>query len=208
MITRLVALGQTPRFHGNGFVQLYLGPNTRLHVWVPALPRIPGHNAAIHDHVYSMQSRVLLGTMIQCTYEICDRPSDADAEWMDIHRLSPEARRDPRGEPGFDMVGRLPIRETGRLQIGEGLLYSQARDTLHDSEPGLGGPTATLFRRLPRPDDERNARVCCPVGETPMNAFAPEHQPDEMQLWTAIGLAVQLMRPLALRQIEEALDEC
>jgi len=44
-----------PRFHGVGFVQLYLTKNLRLNVWHPDLPPTV-KNAVFHDHKFDLFS--------------------------------------------------------------------------------------------------------------------------------------------------------
>lgn len=58
------ARGSRPRVHGNGFIQLDLTPQRRLHIWGdPRIPRqvIP---STIHDHTFSFRSVVYVGQLV------------------------------------------------------------------------------------------------------------------------------------------------
>jgi hypothetical protein len=60
--------GTRPRVHGNGFIQLDLSPNVRLHVWGHrAIPR-QTVETPIHNHQFSFTSLVLKGTMVNQKY--------------------------------------------------------------------------------------------------------------------------------------------
>jgi hypothetical protein len=56
--------GENPRVHGNGFIQLDLTLETRLHVWGDS--RIPRQvvPSQIHDHAFSFTSRIVVGQII------------------------------------------------------------------------------------------------------------------------------------------------
>ena len=46
------SLGSEPRLHGNGFIQLDLGDDQRLHIWSPDLPPAQRVSTQIHDHQF------------------------------------------------------------------------------------------------------------------------------------------------------------
>lgn len=54
----LRAVGERPRVHGNGFIQLDVTPRTRLHFWSPEIPR-QKVATPIHDHVFGFVSYVI-----------------------------------------------------------------------------------------------------------------------------------------------------
>lgn len=62
--------GNKPRVHNNGFIQLDVTDDVRLHVWGD--PRIPRQKTytPIHDHVFKLKSRILVGRLINLRYDI------------------------------------------------------------------------------------------------------------------------------------------
>jgi hypothetical protein len=64
--------GVRPRVHGNGFIQVDLTADTRLHVWGDK--RIPRQNVytPIHDHVFGFESTISVFSM-ETTASTCPR---------------------------------------------------------------------------------------------------------------------------------------
>lgn len=58
------------RFHGNGFIQVYLNSVTRLHIWSPKFPATRVKNAQIHDHRFWFRSKVLFGELLHKEYVV------------------------------------------------------------------------------------------------------------------------------------------
>ena len=60
LINELKERGISPRVHGNGFIQVDLTHDTRLHVWGDK--RIPRQNTytPIHDHVFGFKSHLVV----------------------------------------------------------------------------------------------------------------------------------------------------
>jgi len=58
------------RFHGNGFIQVYLNSVTRMHIWSPKFPATRVVNAQIHDHRFWFRSKVLLGELFHKEYTV------------------------------------------------------------------------------------------------------------------------------------------
>ena len=55
--------------HGLGFIQLQLEGGQRLHVWHPSLPRRKCYEESfIHDHRFSFESTVLVGSLVNRVY--------------------------------------------------------------------------------------------------------------------------------------------
>jgi hypothetical protein len=61
--------GIKPRVHGNGFIQLDMARDVRLHVWGD--PRIPRQKTfcQIHDHIFSFDSELIVGQLINIWYD-------------------------------------------------------------------------------------------------------------------------------------------
>lgn len=197
MIDLLRSLGTAPRFHGNGFVQLPLPSGRRLHVWHPMLPPIPGHNATIHNHVWDMQSRVLLGHLLHVTYEMFSAVFHMGQATHDIYEVGEQAP-DTRS-------GRCVCRVTGEYTMAAGSVCVFPEGQWHESHMAYPDTiTATIMEKRAAREDARPL-VACPVGETPTDAFAPEHQPLDLIMWRAVEAATHDMTPSARRELEEAL---
>jgi hypothetical protein len=57
-----------PRVHPNGFIQVDINEAERLHCWHPELPYRQKTYHPIHDHIFSFESRVLAGRLINVRY--------------------------------------------------------------------------------------------------------------------------------------------
>lgn len=66
-IKDLKALG-SPRVHPNGFIQLDLDEQFRLHVWHPDLPYRQETYHPIHDHVFDFTSYIYSGRLVHIVY--------------------------------------------------------------------------------------------------------------------------------------------
>jgi hypothetical protein len=184
-----------PRFHGNGFVQLPLGGSRRLHVWHPSLPPIEGHNATIHNHVWDMQSRVLLGCLTHRTYDVV-RDYYSLRCTHDLYQLGEHRPDVPVG------LCTVALRDEYHMSAGSVYVFGAGRFHESDSE----GLTATLMEKRPGTAYLRSERplVVCPRDEPPVDAFAPDYQPSEYVMWDAIGEALDLMGPESLQQVRDS----
>ena len=169
-----------PRFHGNGFVQLYLDDVNRLHVYHPDLVAVRVANARIHDHRWTFHSKVLIGTLGHQTYDIV--PTDF-GRWSAKEVPGASNKEVPLQEVPNS---RCEIYLTGHYDIVAGSSYVFSRRNFHKSHHS--GITMTFIEK--RCDDGNPARVISPYGEVPDHAFAV--QPPEQDLWTAIKDAFAL----------------
>ena len=165
------------RFHGNGFIQVYLNSHTRLHVWSPAFPATRVQNAQIHDHRFWFCSKVLLGALYHQEYEVY---------------------LDGTGKHGLYQTAEhskvAPLERIGKCSISErGLSIYYAGDEYY-----FGGPdkyhhtfanelTVTLMTKLSSAPDY-NARMVALNDETPDHAF--ENQPDTRALRAELNRAI------------------
>lgn len=180
---RLRQLGNKPRFHGNGFAQLYLNDRQRLHVWDPTLAPLSDHNATIHDHIFDMKSTVLLGTIVHKVYD--EGTFAGDHVGFDRYRVDRELDRLvlDRELVLYGLVG------VYRMNVGSNYYFPHRR--MHDTD-WTGGHAATLMEKTKVWDLE--PWVLCPVGERPKNAFDldPAHAArNEKALWDVIDRAVE-----------------
>lgn len=163
-----------PVVHENGFIQLPLTEYIRLHVWPDGvITRQKTHNP-IHDHRFSFESSVLLGTLRHITYGwIEDAAGPMEVFSVLGGKLVPTSR-----------FGQADV--TSAYMIPAGTSYFFAKGQLHESQ-GIG-LTATLMEKVET--SALTARVLCPRGEPPDNTFDRWQENDEALLWQYIDRAV------------------
>ena len=160
---------QVPRFHGNGFVQLYLTSTTRLHVFHPSLPP-KVHNSLIHDHRWDMYSHVLLGRLTHSTYHLTPMGHMAVYE-------APEASK------AHELVQKgsyYNTEHTGNNVFAAGSEYWLPRHQFHASEASV--LTMTFIEKSNQ--SKRPCRILAPNNETPDHAFG--YTIPETAMWSAI----------------------
>ena len=176
--------GRRPRVHGNGFIQLDLTEETRLHIWGD--PRIPRQQVAtpIHDHVFNFKSTVLVGRLINVRYDVTRR-----LDVVMTHEVyQPEIRE------GEDTI-LMPTRDTVCPFVTGGDLVMAG--TLHPTyymhkqyfhETVATEPSASVIVK-DSPTQAQGARtkprVLVPIGKKPDNEFN-RYAADEDLLWHII----------------------
>lgn len=188
ILERFRALHRPPRFHGNGFTQLYLSPSERLHVWDSRLPPHPGHNATIHTHVWDMASTVLLGSV---THTVYDWEYDTEHGEHEVWQFQDK----PSGEPSAKVrMGQARVWQTTECRMTRHSHYTFRHDVLHQTTSDNDW-AATLMRKIAVPDGPTFPFVVAPIGHTAHDAFSPELRPPTGLLWEVIDMAVALMEP-------------
>ncbi len=189
-IDLLRANGVKPRFHGNGFVQLYMDARTRLHIWTPELPPIREHNATIHTHRYDMESAVLLGTLKHTTYNVEPCLGPFEEATCKVVQLTGASDEKGRKHPGEVLCGRYAHDVRHEYWFPRGSRYTFGTGLFHESDNGHAGMTATLFKKVGE-DAMQYARILL-VGtdEQPTHAFDPKTQPTQKFLWEVIDHVV------------------
>jgi len=167
--------GAVPRFHGNGFIQLQIAPDTRIHLWHADFPMMPNQNAYIHDHVWPLWSRVLLGRLTNRTYRLCSGIA-AQGKGVDAYYVGNDG---PQDTP-YDLDA--PIFKTGEQRLYEGSAYYLPRFALHSSHRMDQNPVMTIMRKGVV-EGNAKATIICPNGEKPYDAFQPETVFPEESLW-------------------------
>lgn len=109
---------EAPRVHPNGFIQLNLDEShdRRLHIWHPEVPS-QGINT-IHDHVFDMDSEVVVGEMVNKTYAWCSNYAhdqfNTHRLWrVDYHPGSFEAVLSPIEDYGFPEIDKIESVKAG-----------------------------------------------------------------------------------------------
>lgn len=197
VIDQMKELGVKPRFHGNGFTQAQLNGTQRLHVFDPNLPPIPDHNATIHDHVFEMESRILLGVVEHVIY---GRWHSGPPQFFDTYRVDRATDTLVRegGKSAYGVIG------WHKMSAGSSYFFGAG----HMHETKAGGYAATLMTKIPVPGadlDNKEPFVLCPVGEVPVDAFDPKWQPEQDEMWSAIYRVLRMLTPTGMGLIDTAL---
>lgn len=177
---RKSAHGPRPRVHGNGFIQLDLRQDQRLHVWWPG--RVPRQKVRtdIHDHIFTFNSRVVVGQLVNVRYALLINREGA------FRVYEPEIRRgeDTVLHPSLALVDAEVVScELKRADEGYGMAPHVFHETIVDR------PTATVIHKFGQtlaenPDGPR-PRVLVPRGQNPDNDFDRYGAP-AAQLWAII----------------------
>ncbi len=165
-------LGIVPRFHGNGFSQIYIGPTTRLHVWHPDLAPIRDHNATIHNHRYDVVSKIHHGAL---EHQVFDAIEDEEGGFQ-INIVQ-------GGGAPMPTVSRVRLKPTGRYTMHAGSVYTFPQPLFHTSDANR--LTVTVFEQV-NDDRSRQPMVISPFGEAPVDAFDPATAPSTEDLWDAL----------------------
>jgi hypothetical protein len=192
-------LSSKPRFHGNGFTQLYLTPQHRLHVWDERLQPLFEHNATIHDHIFDMRSHVLMGEVVHRVYE--EGTFRGDYQAFDRYRVDKE---EDTLKLDREHVCYL---KSGTYRMVGGSSYSFPVRHMHDTE--VYGRAVTLMKKE-QVWPNMEPWILCPVGEKPKDAFAldPMHKARNVdQLWDAIDRALTDISPWATELIAKVIAE-
>lgn len=138
-LEKLKELGNRPRVHGNGFIQLDIDDRRRLHIW--GHPEIPRQltRSPIHDHIFSFKSRCLVGRLANVNYHQHIAP---EGNWC-VH--VPQVRKDedtiliPTQEKCFVVPASVEVIDArGPVQT-----YQMPAYTFH--ETFTDGPAATVI---------------------------------------------------------------
>lgn len=102
----LVNSGEVPRLHPNGFIQLNLNRagTCRLHIWSPNITpdMVQKTRHPIHDHIFDMESTILLGSMENWVYEFIDSGIRREyALFQGVYKTPHESTLEPLGRVGW-----------------------------------------------------------------------------------------------------------
>ena len=185
-LSYMMAAGGEPRVHGNGFIQLDIDEDHRLHVWGD--PRIPRQRVASphHDHMFSFTSTVYRGRMVHVEYRLHSVPEGAYSVWEARMAEGHDTKLVP--VEGAGRVHLIPINTLGILP-GE----SYGFERLHIHESLIPELTVTIMRKhgktLAEGATGRPPRVFLPYGREPDNDFN-RHAYEAQMLWQIIAEAV------------------
>lgn len=196
---RLRRIGKTraPRFHGNGFVQVYLSPRKRLDIWHPDLPAIPTAGG-VHDHRFSFTSTILLGKLQHDIYAVESADTDDPALFrVDCGQPAPGPFTFSTAPPVC--LGGCRATLLGSFTFPRGVSYSFERGKFHETKTPSGLITMTLLTKVDE-DPNHHSRVVRARADGPLgHAFA--HDVSMPRIWRAIEDACAELRKV------ESLDE-
>ena len=173
----LRALGTKPRMHPNGFIQLDLAENKRLHVWPDPPLKTVDVETPMHDHTFSFTSTVLVGALRHKIY----LPFESQEGEYRLYTVYPYRAQD-KETPFVALDGkRYDMRMISELVIRPGETYAFPAFEFHSSHPI--GLTATIIRVDPF-DKTLQARVTCKHDRTPQ--FFKRDAIGEEMLWAEI----------------------
>ncbi len=193
MITRFVEkwmngeykLDADIRLHGNGFIQLDLGNDSRLHIWSDDLPTAQRVNTAIHNHRFSFNSSVLLGTLINKEYRFLTGGAGA------YKLYHPESREGQSTElVATGQLGDFKLRGDNVLQAGEE--YRFRAGDFHETQ--WEGLTATYFHKT-MIHHGFEPSVACKIDEEPDNDF-DRYEGEGVELWYFVDQVMEKVAPL------------
>ncbi len=178
------------RLHGNGFIQLDIGPeddisSERLHIWSDELPPAQRVRTAIHDHRFSFVSKVLLGTLVNLEYDFKASRTGEHALYTPNVKYRQDTTLVPTGSQGdFTLV-----RE---VQVNAGDEYKFQATAFHDT--GWVGLMATYFHKTLTLENYA-PRVACLLPFNPDNDF-DRYGTKVIDLWPFVDRVVERIAPL------------
>jgi len=176
----LRAAGAAPRLHPNGFIQVDLTVDTRVHVWPKEeLPRADPY-CPIHDHTYGFSSLVVAGSVRNIDLEPVVHEGGGYRLW-EIKQWADE-RRTPM--PVFIDDERYAFRHPSDRRLFAGSMYEMRPFVFHYSDAESG--TVTIIRIHPSAPG-RTARIAAPLGTEPDSRFERDVTPErQAELWDMI----------------------
>lgn len=171
--------GEEPRVHPNGFIQVNLDEfhNRRLHMWHPDVPT-QGINT-IHDHVFNMNSEVVVGTMTNATYwwskDILHDQFNSHELWrVGYEPKSFEAKLYPTGQFGWPELDKIE-----KVMAGQSYYLPSGVYHVADNSPVC----ATVMERGHK--NLLNSHVMFPRLELPQE-FSRATAMNSRDMWTLI----------------------
>jgi len=146
-------------WHPTGFVvakvEVFERGMLRLHVW-PDDDRVFGEpHWPVHDHVFSLQSLVLMGSVFSREHEVVDDPAGTMRRWAVDYGEGRDSQLVPEGNP-------VSVRAGQPVTTGPGNTYGVAAGRFHTSSVPEGQLAATLVAT--RATDRRRPFVLGPRG--------------------------------------------
>lgn len=195
------------RWHGLGMLQREISDEIRVHVWHPDLVKVPPGLRRVHDHRFDLYSLVLIGHLIDISYDVKIGPpavvarTNTKAWWIKHAKIQRAGQphmsklgthpTTPGDDSDVELIGdaRAELRATESRRAGE--LYAIARGEFHESLPT--GLAITLVRRVNFAEGT-SARV---LGDRAHSAIAGQHRTierDDAVVSRVLGIARDRLR--------------
>jgi hypothetical protein len=183
LIAEAIHNDNKPRVHGNGFIQLDVNPQQRLHFWGhPYIPRAKPMTP-IHDHVFPFQSDILFGNIVNLNYKEVIKPHG-------LYEINQAA--DPK--PGVDGWGLQPTGARCDLIVLDyeeyeaGQTYYMPPNIFHETL--FHAPAITLIHKdgltLAQNPGGPRPRILIPWGQGYDSKFDRNAHPQSL-LWATIA---------------------
>lgn len=175
------ARGNSPRVHGNGFIQLDLESGARLHVWGHSMVPRQKVDTGIHDHRFAFISRVIVGRVMNVEWNTINYNFAPDNPSITHKIYEPSVRE------GEDTV----LSYTGQVvaaypsmtrTVLAGQAYTMEPRQFHETISDR--PSITIMRKTYEVPSHV-ARVLVPIGKEPDNEFN-RNDFDTKKLWQVI----------------------
>lgn len=174
-----------PRVHGNGFIQLELTDDIRLHVWPDHTYPIKKQkvDTGIHTHRFSFKSTVISGELVHITYRF-HHAAYSKPLIQPTHRLYTPGD-DERLTP-TEIIGTLSMLDQLTLKPGDEYFFNAGK--FHATLP-VADLSATLMEK--RTVVSGPVYVVCRIDEGPDNKFDRDTDNSEIFLWGIINEALR-----------------
>ena len=170
-------IGTKPRVHPNGFIQLDISENTKLHVWPDPPLKTVEVMTPHHDHTFNFTSRIIRGALQQTLYK------PVENELGEFHLYTVFPLKSLGKETPFVRFDdkRYDMKIVEQFIIRTGQIYAFPAFDFHSSEPI--GLTATIITIRPF-DKMLQAKVTCRYDQLP-RLFKRDSFEEEF-LWSII----------------------
>lgn len=179
-------LGNEPRLHGNGFIQLDLTASSRLHVWPSPNIQPQKVSTQIHDHRFELFSMILCGALIHTEYEIVE---DMNGRYH-VYHAKPRDREDTQIVRADDK--NYSLKQTRWQWMEVNSRYTFPAYLFHETK--ACGLTATIMKKI-NSDSSYFPRILCHRTEEPDNEYN-RYQVDPKDLWPTIEEALAKIGPI------------
>ena len=162
------------RVHGNGFIQIRLDRDRRLHIWPYPLVPCQETPSPIHDHRFGFTSQVLVGSLLDKRYTVASDKLGEYQVWTVGSRPDDPARAGEQLIPTSVYAFATPL-STSRYY--RGTTYTMLPFIYHETVP-LRFTITLMVKTLITPTEPR---VLVPRGKSAGNAFS--FDPASFRVW-------------------------
>jgi len=177
-LMRAIDRGRYPRVHPNGFIQLDLNSQARLHVWHPELMTRQETYSPVHDHAFSFTSHCFSGRLVNVRYTV-EKDDDGHHKIYEAQRVDGECTK-LVAQPSHSRY-RLKPGRVDVVQPGEN--YIMTKGEFHETL--TNEPTMTVIQKH-ESWNPYAPRVMVPWWEEPDNDFHRIRDMDAKHVWGCI----------------------